>query len=77
MAYMNARYVGTCAVCGGRIDKGDWVQWYRGAGARHADCKPGTRGRAGGRCIDAPSGVIQRKSEKKGGARCTSTTVKG
>jgi len=52
MAAFRARYIGTCASCGGRIELGDYITWTRKGGRRtyHARCKPGRS-----RIADAPA----------------------
>lgn len=39
---IQARYAGKCRTCGGRIAKGDTVEWQRRRGARHVVCTPAT-----------------------------------
>jgi hypothetical protein len=36
---MKAKYAGKCRECGGRIRKGDEIDWSRGGGAIHARCR--------------------------------------
>ena len=33
-----SKFRGTCRVCGETINKGEFVEWYRGAGAAHLKC---------------------------------------
>ncbi len=37
----NAKFAGTCTVCGGEINAGDVIYWSNEAGTRHADCYQG------------------------------------
>lgn len=40
MRTMTAKYPGVCSDCGGKIQRGELIQWSRGIGARHAhDCQ--------------------------------------
>lgn len=35
---ITSKYNGKCKVCGGRIYKGERINWSRGRGASHAEC---------------------------------------
>ena len=39
MMKLHAKYAGTCRDCGGAIQVGDSILWFRGHGVRHEDCK--------------------------------------
>jgi hypothetical protein len=41
---IESRYGGTCRVCGGMYEEGDWIWWRKGKGSAHKSCSDSTFG---------------------------------
>lgn len=40
---IQAKFSGTCTICGSRFPVGAAVEWTKGQGSRHAKCRPSAR----------------------------------